>query len=510
MDSAEKGMNKGDGDVAMLSTEASGSGLAPRLNVVQGAALIAGGMIGSGIFTNPGAIIALVGATGPALILWIIGSVLAFTAAMCYAEWGSRITQSGGDAPFFDHAFRRPPRFFAVIFSWTRVALINPGYNASLSLIAGQYFAAAFPDTFPSDPNVEYGEFYAKRIAVVLMVLQSLVILLSNNIAGRFLSISTALSVTCLVLFCGTGLITLFGVLPGKRNLESLSSDHLFAGTTSNPGAFAAAMFKVMWAQDGFANLASSLGELKDPKRNVGRASILGISVVAVLYLFANFTYLVSLPYDTIVTAGDALAAVWGEHMFGAAGRVIVSLLIFCCVLSCSLITMFSSSRIAHATGEAGLMLFPKFFKHLNSRVGTPDHAVLFNFVVTIVLMFAFQGETFWRIIDMVSYPLWFFYGLSSLGLLVVKARSGGIFHHDPTMQGVQVHAIGPMAVVAVSTFLMIFPFFQEGSVLTSALGWAVMTTGVVPWLVLVYLPSRRAKAAEATAGAARGETGAQ
>ncbi|KNE60966.1 hypothetical protein AMAG_18719 [Allomyces macrogynus ATCC 38327] len=106
---------------------------------------------------------------------------------MCYAEWGSRKAQSGGDALFVSHAFRRPPRYLAVIFSWTRAVLIILGYSASLSPIAGQYFAAAFPGTFPSDPNFEYGEFYAKRIAWMLMDLQTLVIQLSNNIADRLL-----------------------------------------------------------------------------------------------------------------------------------------------------------------------------------------------------------------------------------------------------------------------------------------------------------------------------------
>ncbi|KNE67784.1 hypothetical protein AMAG_19711 [Allomyces macrogynus ATCC 38327] len=74
-------------------------------------------MVGSGIFTNPSKVVELVGATGPALIMWIIGALVAFTASMAYAEWCSRLPVSGGDAQFLDFAYPVPRRTLAVIYA---------------------------------------------------------------------------------------------------------------------------------------------------------------------------------------------------------------------------------------------------------------------------------------------------------------------------------------------------------------------------------------------------------
>ncbi|KAI9179960.1 methionine permease [Blastocladiella emersonii ATCC 22665] len=460
--------------------------LGRSLGVVQGAALITGAMIGSGVFTNPGKVVGIMGAVGPSLILWVLGAAIAYFASMNYAELGSRITASGGDAPFLDYAFQSPRRFFASMYSWTRIFLINPGYNASLAVIAGSYLTSAFPHVFPEDPEVAGGEYYAKRIGAVILVVQTLACVPSNKVAGKFITFVTSIAVLCLLAFSVTGLFVLFGVAPNVRNLENFSAAHLFQGTTTNPGDWASALFKVLWAFDGFANLASSLSELKDPERNIRRSTVMGISTVGLLYILANISYLVVLSYSDMSTLGSGVASQWATNVFGPTGQVIVMLLIFLCVCSCCFVTLFSASRIAHATGESGLMYPPRFFSTVNARFGTPINALLFNFAISMVLLMVPQGDTFWFIIDLVSYPLWVFYGLTAFALLTIKHRAAGsIFAHDDNFSGVQVNAIGPVLIVLVSLFLVIFPFFQESMVLSSSLAWACIAVGVVPYFLL-------------------------
>ncbi|KAJ3369515.1 hypothetical protein GGF31_005225 [Allomyces arbusculus] len=469
---------------------------ADSLNALQGAALIAGAMVGSGIFTNPSKVVELVGATGPALIMWIIGALVAFTASMAYAEWGSRLPVSGGDAPFLDFAYPVPRRLLAVMYAWTRVALINPGYCASLGMIAGTYLVTAFPDTFPEHDG-DGGEWYAKRLGAGIVALLTLMCVPSNHLAGRFVTGVTMISVTLLLAFSASGILALVGIIPG-RTLDNFSNEHLFAGTKSHPGAFAMAFFKIMWSYDGFANLASSLGELKNPERNIQRATFMGITTVAVLFLLANLSFFVVVPYADMSTAGSSVAAIWGQNLFGPSGRIVVSLLIFFVVCACCEITTYSASRIGQATGESRLIVFPKFFAALNGRFGTPVNALAFNFLMTMVQMFMFSGDAFWMVMDSVSYPLWLFYGLTNLGLFLVKLRSPqGLFGRDPTRKGVHVNALGPLAVFLVSLFLLIFPFFDsDTSRLTSGIGLAFVVSGVVPYFALVVWPERHAKAA--------------
>ncbi|KAI9179861.1 methionine permease [Blastocladiella emersonii ATCC 22665] len=460
--------------------------LGKSLGAVQGAALIAGGMIGSGIFTNPGKVVGIIGSVGPSLILWVFGAFVAFTGALNYAELGSRITVSGGDAPFLDAAYRRPRRFVAIMYSWTRVVLINPGYNASLAVMAGTYLASAFPATFPEDPNVAGGEYYAKMIGAILLVIQTLACVPSNNLAGNFITFVTAIAVLCLLAFSTTGMFVLFGVAPSVRQLDNFSAAHLFAGTTTNPGDWASALFKVLWSLDGFSCLASSLSELKDPERNVRRSTVMGISTVCILYILANISYLVVLNFADMSTLGSGIASQWATNMFGPTGQVVVMLLIFLCVSSCCFVSLFVASRVGHATGESGLMYPSRFFSNVNARFGTPVNALFFNFVMSMLLLLIPQGDTFWFIIDLVSYPVWAFYGITALGLLVLKYRAtGNVFKRDPNFSGFQVSAFSPILMALVSTFLVVFPFFQEAMVLSSSLALACIALGVIPYFLL-------------------------
>ncbi|ORZ32173.1 amino acid/polyamine transporter I [Catenaria anguillulae PL171] len=454
--------------------ESSGSSipnhLKPTLNVFQGAALIAGATIGSG------KVLGVMGATGPSLFLWVLAAVVAFVAAMNYAELGSRITQSGGDAPYLESAYPRPRKFLAVIFSWTRVVLVNPGYNSSLSYIAATYLAEAFPDALSSTTNS------LRTIATIILVVQTLACIPSNNVAGKFVAGVTVVSVLSLALFCITGMGVLVGIAPSVRTLDSFSSEHLFKGTTSNPGEWANALFKVLWAFDGFANLASSLGELRNPERNIKRATVLGIGTVTFLYLLANVTYLVSVPFDLLSTQGDKIASVWAERVFGAGGRVAVTLIIAVSVLSCCYVCLFSASRIAQATGESAMIFPPRFFAALNGKTGTPVNALMVNLIMSIALLWIPPNDdVFWFVINLVSYPTWFFYGLTSIALLIIKRRDAANGY-----AGVTMHPAGAVFVLLMALFLVVFPYFDPTLVLPSALAWVFMFLGIPSWFLLM------------------------
>ncbi|KAI9218916.1 amino acid/polyamine transporter I [Blastocladiella britannica] len=446
----------------------------PHLNKFQGAALIVGAMIGSGIFTNPGKVFGLIGSTLPSLLLWIFGALVASVASLNYAELGSRITQSGGDAPFLDAAFTKPHRFMAIMYSWTRVVLINPGYCSSLGYLVGQYLTDAFPDALGSAESTK------RWIGTIVLLVQTLACVPSNKTAGKFLTYVAAMSVLMLALFSGTGMAVLVGAAPKVRNLENFSADHLFAGTVTNPGTWASALFKVLWAYDGFANLASSLSELRNPEKNIKKATVMGISTVAVLYLFANLSYLVVLSYTDLSTLAEGVAAQWASNLFGKTGTTIVTAAIALVVFACSYVSLFSASRVAQAQGESGLMFPSSVFSAVHSRTGTPLNALVFNLVLSLALVWGPpDGDVFWTIITLVSYPLWVWYGMTALALFVLKRRG-------PAPEGaVVVPMIAPLFVMAVSLFLSIFPYFDPDQVLPSALSWAFVAAGVVPYYLL-------------------------
>ncbi|KAL7748447.1 methionine permease [Sorochytrium milnesiophthora] len=496
-------MGKGSTDKAPLeapsvadgTSTVNGGGLERSMNALQGAALIAGAIIGSGIFTNPGKVLSLVGSPGAAMVLWVLGAAVAYFGAMVYGELGCRIPASGGDAPFLDEAYRRPRRLLATVYSWMRVVIVNPGYNASVSITAGTYLCNAFPNALPQVFDGHPSSFYPKVIACVLLALQTVACIPSNNLAGRFCAGVVVVSVACLVFFSLTGVAVLCGAAPSARVMGNFSASVFFAGTSSNASDWAQALFKVMWAYDGWSNLASSLGELRDPNRNVKRATVMGLSTVAVLFVLANIAYIVAMPLDDMKAADTGLASLWATRIFGPVGNTLVSIVIFFVTTACCFITLFSASRVAQATGETQLIVFPATFARLNARFGTPVNALLINFVLSVILLLAPPNDdTFWVIIDLVSYPLWVFYTVTVAGVLVLKVRAGrsagatsllgALFTRKADYEGLWVSPLYALLVICVGVFLIVLPFTGENW-RNGAYGLAATAVGILPYLYL-------------------------
>jgi amino acid transporter len=362
------------------------------------------------------------------------------------------------------------------------VILVNPGYNTTLSYAAGSFLVQAFPQTFPPfsyDPAMNL-----KLIGFAVLTLQTLACVPSNQLAGKFLTTVSVVSVLSLSLFCGCGVLSLFGVFAEQRAGSALSSStNLWAGTSNSPGNWASAFLKVMWTFDGFSNLSSSLGELKNPERNIRRATYMGMGTISVLYLLANLTYFAMLPFDVLASSGVDLPIVWGERVFGPSGKIAVALVLFFVVSACNFTSLFSSSRIAQAIGESELIIGNSFFARLNGRFGTPVNALIFNYVMATVLLFAPQGGAYWFIMDLVSVPLWVFYFFTALGLLIVKRRTmGTIFGQDIRIKGVQVSPFNPMLVMMFAAFCVFFPIFDDNSRLPTLVGIGIILLGLVPY----------------------------
>lgn len=112
-------------------------------------------------------------------------------------------------------------------------------------------------------------------------------------------------------------MLTLFiaGAFPSVPNPNNFASP--FKGTSTSPSAYASALFKIFFCYEGWGSLASSIGELKNPKKNIPRAIITGLTIVATLYISANISYFMVLPADEVSKLGEDLAAVFFERLLG-------------------------------------------------------------------------------------------------------------------------------------------------------------------------------------------------
>ncbi|MCA9751641.1 MAG: amino acid permease [Gemmatimonadetes bacterium] len=268
--------------------------------------LAVGVVVGTGIFAVPGYVAATLGAPGPILLAWLLGGALTLAGALTYAELGSRLPQQGGSFVYVLHAFGPFAAFFK---GWGAFLVGYPASCAVVATILGSYFAAALE----APPSV------ARAAAFVAATLAWLLNLRGTRFSGTLQTVLTLLKVAAIA----TLAVLALAVGPGQ--LDRLT---LVGAGWPKASAFAAAMVGVLWTFDGWANLNTVAGEVRDPRRGLRRALIGTAVVVAALYLLVNVGYLVLLPFDQLA-GSDSAASAAAETVLGpAGGRVIAAIVV--------------------------------------------------------------------------------------------------------------------------------------------------------------------------------------
>ena len=187
-------------------------------------------------------------------------------------------------------------------------------------------------------------------------------------------------------------------------------------------GALFTSMVSAFWAYDGWNNLSFLGGEVKNPKRTIPLALIIGVSTVTCIYLLINFTYLYVMPIDEMIAVfntPNTIAAIEVVRKFlGPVGALGISLLILLATFGCVNSSILSTSRVYFAMARDGL-----FFKKaatVHPRFSTPSVALLMQFVWSSVLVFS---GSFDQLTDMLIFAAFIFYGAGAFGVFVLRRK---------------------------------------------------------------------------------------
>ena len=320
-------------------------------------------MIGSGIFRTPGLVARELGRPWLTFVAWIMGGVLAFLGAMCFAELATRHPKAGGKYVYARAAFG--PRMGFVV-GWCEGFVVYPAAIAALGVVTGEFIGRLFG--WPPDVSKWVGV-----AAVAILV----AINLTGVSSGRWLqNISTAAKVLALagiivVAFAAGRGAGWHGSLPGAPG----TGVALF-------GALAVAFQSVIWSYYGYADAAKIAEEVVDPGRTLPRVFITGIAIATGLYLLLNAAFLHVLPFDqianSVLVAGDVAAAVFGPH-----GDLVITLLALLVVLASLNGNIFVTPRVIFGLAREGLG--PRVLAEVNAG-GTPSEAMLSVGIVAIAL----------------------------------------------------------------------------------------------------------------------------
>ncbi len=367
----------------------------PALTVADAVAIIVGIVIGSGIFRTP----SLVAANTPNELLflfaWLLGGIVSFIGALCYAELATTYPHAGGEYHFLHRAFGRD---IAFLFAWARATVIQTGSIAMLGFVFGDYASQIFSlGTY--SPAI-----YAALAAIALTAVN-----IMGVQQGKWTqNLLTAAKVLGLLLVVAVGL---FAALPSEPAIPP---------PKPSSGAFGLAMIFVLLTYGGWNEAAYISAELKDVRRNMLKALMLGITAITVIYLLVNFAYLKGLGLSGMAkseaVAADLLRNAWGE-----VGAKFISVLIAISALGAMNATIFTGARTNFAWGQDFRAL--KFLGVWDERVSTPANALLVQGLISLglIALGAWTRQGFSTMVDYTAPVFWFFFLLTGLSLFILR-----------------------------------------------------------------------------------------
>jgi APA family basic amino acid/polyamine antiporter len=382
----------GDGDEPLVR------GLGP----VAALMLVAGAVIGTGIFVSPSIVAREVGAPGLSLLVWVVCGVLAVAGGLCFAELGAAIPRSGGTYAFLHRAFGQ--RWLPFLFGWSMFAVVLTGVMAAVAtafaIYAGHFLGRVFP----------YGIWTQRAVAIGCIVFLTAMNVVGVRVGGRIQVVFTLAKIAGVVLLIVAGLAlgegtgSLAPVLPGT-------------GTGETIGAFGIAMIVALFAYNGWWYSTFVAAEVRDPGRSIPFSIMGGMAIVLIVYLLANIVYLTAVPFETL-QASERPAADVMTVLLGPRGGDFIAAAVMLSAFGTVNAQLLSIPRIYFAMARDGL--FFDAVARVHPRYRTPAVAIALQGGVACIL--ALTG-TFQQIITYTAFPNYAFLTLGVVSLIVLRRR---------------------------------------------------------------------------------------
>jgi basic amino acid/polyamine antiporter, APA family len=369
------------------------------LSLVDACALIVGIMLGAGIFRAPAIVAAQVSSETLFMLLWVTGGLISLAGALCYAELASRFPHAGGEYHFLRRAYGDG---LAFLFAWSRMSVVQTGAIAAIAFVFGDYAARLAP-LGPNGPAL-----YAAGVVAAVTALNAL-----GTVHGKRLQngLAFALAVAIVVIVAG-GLVA----DPARTPLPaSGAAEPVFALS-------GLAVIFVMLTYGGWNEAAYLGADLKEGRRTIVRAFVIGIVTVMLIYLAMNFAYLRVLGLEGL-RGSRAPAADLVQAVFGPANAALVSALVMVACAATVNATVFTGARTNYAFG-CDQRLFA-FLGRWHAGVNAPLYGLMWQGSIALVMIAAasVSRDGFETLVVYTAPAFWLFFLLNGLALFVLRRR---------------------------------------------------------------------------------------
>lgn len=404
----------------------------PVLGLWDATMVVAGSMIGSGIFIVSADIVRNVGSPAWLIAVWAITGFMTIIAAVSYGELSGMFPKAGGQYVYLKEAYSP---LVAFLYGWSFFAVIQTATIAAVGVAFARFSAYIFPSMSESNKLFDIGftEVSAAQISSILLIVFLTYVNTRGIKEGKF--IQTTFTISKLLALFG---LVLFGFLLAKESywsanwqngvqaMQDLGVDGLGKTATGWKeiggitllGAIAAAMTGSLFSSDAWNNVTFIAGEIKNPKRNIGLSLFFGTLMVTVLYITANLMYLTVLPLDGIAfPQEDRLAIAAANQIFGESGKYVIAILIMISTFGCNNGLILAGARVYYTMAKDNL-----FFKQAGelNKNAVPQWALWAQCIVASVLCLS---GGYGNLLDMISLVVVIFYTLTIAGIFILRKK---------------------------------------------------------------------------------------
>ena len=409
----------------------SQSSFKPTLGLWDATMIVAGSMIGSGIFIVSADITRNVGSAGWLIAVWLITGFMTIIAAVSYGELSGMFPKAGGQYVYLKESYNP---LMAFLYGWSFFSVIQTATIAAVGVAFAKFGAYIFPVISETNILLEIGflKISAAQVTSILLIIFLTYINTKGIKEGKF--IQTTFTTSKLIALFG---LIIFGFILVKHsywaenwqtgmNAMKVVGDYSSSTTTNwMPisgtiliGAIAAAMVGSVFSSDAWNNVTFIAGEIKNPSKNIGLSLFLGTLLVTLLYVSANLMYLNAMPLHEIAfPQEDRLAISAANNIFGESGKLIIAILIMVSTFGCNNGLILAGARVYYTMAQD--KLFFKKAGELNKNA-VPQWALWAQCVVASIL--CLSGK-YGDLLDMISFVVVIFYVLTIIGIFILRIK---------------------------------------------------------------------------------------
>ncbi|TSA58140.1 MAG: amino acid permease [Sediminibacterium sp.] len=406
----------------------------PSLGLFDATMIVAGGMIGSGIFIVSADITRNVGSAGWLIAVWLITGFMTITAAVTYGELSGMYPKAGGQYVYLREAYNPLVGF---LYGWSFFSVIQTATIAAVGVAFSRFTAYLIPAVGEGNILLDLG--FLKISAAQVLAISMIVLLTYTNTRGvkGGKIIQSSFTVTKLLSLFG---LIIFGFLLSKQSFWAQNWQNAFTSVQDlgvknavgilepsgwHPisgavliGAISAAMVGSIFSSDSWNTVTFIAGEIKNPKRNIGLSLFFGTLIVTLIYVSANLMYLNVLPLQQIAYAeNDRVAVAAANAIFGNVGTIVIAVMIMISTFGCNSGLILSGARVFYTMAKDGL-----FFKKTGelNKNAVPEYALWIQCAMASLL--CLSGK-YGDLLTMVSFVGIIFYVLTITGVFILRKK---------------------------------------------------------------------------------------